>query len=62
MKFHYRWAARRCLRMIEPNSRLKYIVIEGSKEPNFAIEQQAKAGKPFFAYVALTQPHLPVVS
>src|SRR5450432_1379533 len=23
------------------------------------IERQAKAGKPFFAYVALTQPHLP---
>ena len=37
-EFHYRWAARRCLRMIEPNSRLKYIVIEGSKEPNLAGE------------------------
>jgi arylsulfatase A-like enzyme len=25
------------------------------------IERQAKAGKPFFAYVALTQPHLPAL-
>jgi hypothetical protein len=30
--FHYRWAARRCLRMIHPGSRLRCIVIEGSKE------------------------------
>ncbi len=30
--FHYRWAARRCLRMIYPKSRLRAIVIEGSKE------------------------------
>jgi hypothetical protein len=30
--FHYRWAARRCLRMIYPNSRLNSVVIEGSKE------------------------------
>lgn len=30
--FHYRWAARRCLRMIHPKSLLQYIVIEGSKE------------------------------
>ncbi len=30
--FHYRWAARRCLRMIYPKSRLHSIVIEGSKE------------------------------
>ncbi|MBI5849358.1 MAG: ATP-binding protein [Nitrospirae bacterium] len=28
--FHYRWAARRCLRMIYPNSLLSYVVIEGS--------------------------------
>ena len=28
--FHYRWAARRCLNMIYPLSRVKYIVIEGS--------------------------------
>jgi hypothetical protein len=30
--FHYRWAARRCLRMIHPKSSVKRIVIEGSKE------------------------------
>ncbi len=30
--FHYRWAARRCLRLIYPNSPLQTVVIEGSKE------------------------------
>lgn len=30
--FHYRWAARRCLRMISPKSRVSAIVIEGSME------------------------------
>lgn len=30
--FHYRWAARRCLRMIHPKSSVKRIFIEGSKE------------------------------
>lgn len=30
--FHYRWAARRCLRLLEFNSPLKHITIEGSKE------------------------------
>jgi uncharacterized protein involved in tolerance to divalent cations len=30
--FHYRWAARRCLRLLYPNAELKSIVIEGSKE------------------------------
>lgn len=30
--FHYRWAARRCLRLINPNSNLNKIVIEGSLE------------------------------
>nr|MDA3813756.1 NACHT domain-containing protein [Candidatus Cloacimonadota bacterium] len=30
--FHYRWAARRCLRMIHPNSQLYCITIEGSKK------------------------------
>lgn len=30
--FHYRWAARRSLRLIQPNSRLQKIVIEGSSE------------------------------
>lgn len=32
--FHYRWAARRCLRMINPNSKIKNIVIEGSNDPD----------------------------
>lgn len=31
--FHYRWAARRCLRLVYPKSQLQYIVIEGSAEP-----------------------------
>lgn len=30
--FHYRWAARRCLKLIHPNSLLQTVVIEGSKE------------------------------
>ena len=36
--FHYRWAARRSLRLIYPNSLLRLIVIEGSKE----IEKQGE--------------------
>ncbi|MGB8218119.1 MAG: hypothetical protein WCE94_12535 [Candidatus Methanoperedens sp.] len=36
--FHYRWAARRCLRMIHPKSLVRYIVIEGSKERELAGE------------------------
>lgn len=36
--FHYRWAARRCLRLLYPNTELENIVIEGSNEP-------AKAGE-----------------
>lgn len=36
--FHYRWAARRCLGLIHPKSRLKHIVIEGSKEHKLAGE------------------------
>ncbi len=36
--FHYRWAARRCLKMIYPSSRVRYIVIEGSKERKLAGE------------------------
>jgi hypothetical protein len=36
--FHYRWAARRCLRMLYPKSRLHQIVIEGSKEHKLAGE------------------------
>jgi len=30
--FHYRWAARRCLSLVHPNSTLQSIVIEGSEE------------------------------
>lgn len=36
--FHYRWAARRCLRMIYPRSLLRSIVIEGSSESKLAGE------------------------
>lgn len=36
--FHYRWAARRCLKMIYPSSTVKSIVIEGSKERKLAGE------------------------
>lgn len=30
--FHYRWAARRCLRLLQSSSRLESVTIEGSKE------------------------------
>jgi hypothetical protein len=36
--FHYRWAARRCLRLISPKSRIRHIVIEGSRENKLAGE------------------------
>jgi len=36
--FHYRWAARRCLQMVYPKSKLQYIVIEGSSECELAGE------------------------
>lgn len=36
--FHYRWAARRCLRLISPKSRINQIVVEGSKESKLAGE------------------------
>jgi hypothetical protein len=36
--FHYRWAARRCLKMLYPLSTIKSIVIEGSKERKMAGE------------------------
>lgn len=36
--FHYRWAARRCLKMLHPKSSVKRIVIEGSKENTLAAE------------------------
>lgn len=32
--FHYRWAARRCLKLLDPRSSLVQITIEGSKEPD----------------------------
>jgi hypothetical protein len=32
--FHYRWAARRCLRMIYPNSTMLSVFVEGSNEIN----------------------------
>ncbi len=34
--FHYRWAARRCLRMVNPCSSLKLVIIEGSKQSKLA--------------------------
>ncbi|MDO1449183.1 hypothetical protein Q0590_23100 [Rhodocytophaga aerolata] len=36
--FHYRWAARRCLRLVYPNSSLNKIIIEGSSETEKAGE------------------------
>ena len=36
--FHYRWAARRCLKMLNPLSRLRKVIIEGSSNPKFAGE------------------------
>jgi len=36
--FHYRWAARRCLRLLDFNSNLDQITIEGSKEPTLGGE------------------------
>ncbi|WP_268125464.1 hypothetical protein [Roseivirga pacifica] len=36
--FHYRWAARRCLRLLQPKSSLEFIFIEGSDEPKKAGE------------------------
>lgn len=36
--FHYRWAARRCLQLIRPNTSLQKIVIEGSGEEEKAGE------------------------
>jgi hypothetical protein len=36
--FHYRWAARRYLRLISPKSLIHYIVIEGSREMKLAGE------------------------
>jgi Ca2+-binding EF-hand superfamily protein len=36
--FHYRWAARRCLKLVDPKETLKSITIEGSKAPSVAGE------------------------
>ena len=36
--FHYRWAARRCLRLIQPASNIEMVVIEGSREKKKAGE------------------------
>ena len=36
--FHHRWAARRCLRLLYPNTELEKIVIEGSNEKKKAGE------------------------
>lgn len=36
--FHYRWAARRCLRLIFPKTPLREVIIEGSKESKLAGE------------------------
>jgi len=36
--FHYRWAARRCLKLIQPNSNLESVFIEGSEEKRKAGE------------------------
>ena len=37
-RFHYLWAARRCLKMIEPNTTLQHVWVEGSSDPNEAGE------------------------
>lgn len=36
--FHYRWAARRCLKLLYPKSQLTHVIIEGSKEREIAGE------------------------
>src|SRR5207244_7132675 len=36
--FHYRWAARRCLRLLDLNSQLECVVVEGSRENDQAGE------------------------
>src|SRR5271157_2174289 len=59
--FHYRWAARRCLRMVHPKSQVNCISIEGSKENRLAGEYSidvaeyvaAKNGKEDVTYFQL---------
>ena len=36
--FHYRWAARRCLRMLDLKTKLNYVVIEGSSDSSLSGE------------------------
>jgi hypothetical protein len=36
--FHYRWAVKRCLKLLEFDTDLRYITIEGSKESQLAGE------------------------
>ena len=31
--FHFRWAARRCLKLLDFNTSLEYVTIEGASEP-----------------------------
>lgn len=60
-QFHYRWAARRCLGMIHPTSRILNLKIEGSHENEaegeFVIDvseySQAKGGKKEVTYFQL---------
>lgn len=44
-KFHYLWAARRCLKMIHPASLVRLITIEGSPESNEAGEYVIDVGE-----------------
>lgn len=37
-QFHYRWAARKCLRMIHPKSELSFVTVEASEDQNMAGE------------------------
>lgn len=46
-RFHYIWAARQCLELIDPNSTLEQITIEGSLEPEAAGEYVIDVGKLF---------------
>lgn len=44
-EFHYRWAARRCLRLLYPKTPLQSIVIEGSLEPNVTEANKRETGE-----------------
>jgi hypothetical protein len=55
--FHYRWAARRCLRIINPSAPVRMITVEGSVNRNQAGEyviDLAEYGKPTKAGEAVT--------